>query len=106
VNVVERLVALGVFDGRGYTMRMHHPDQARALAGVLLRAADEAEGLPDLSAALRSGAELGSHVAAQYTEIIKANERRRISAFIRANIDMKGLDFPDAEAVADWLEGK
>lgn len=27
-------------------------------------------------------------------------------SFIRANVNMQGLDFADAEAVADWLEGK
>lgn len=35
-----------------------------------------------------------------------ADSDSETAAFIRANVDMQGLDFPDAESVADWLEGK
>jgi hypothetical protein len=69
------------------------PDQARALAAALLRAADEAEGKPADT--------LGS-----YRDAVTNSERARIATFIRANVNMQGLDFADAEAVADWLEGE
>lgn len=65
------------------------PAQARATAHALLRAADEAEGV--------------NHFDALETLIAKIT-RERTAAFIRANIDMQGRDFPDAESVAVWLE--
>ncbi|WP_327712440.1 hypothetical protein OG912_32470 [Streptomyces sp. NBC_00464] len=62
---------------------------ARELAHALLRAADEAEGV--------------NHFDALEALIVKIT-RERTASFIRANIDMQGRDFPDAESVAVWLE--
>jgi hypothetical protein len=70
------------------SLRMPAND-TRKLAHTLLRAADEAEGV--------------NHFDALEALIVKIT-RERTAAFIRANIDMQGLDFPDAESVAVWLE--
>jgi methionine synthase II (cobalamin-independent) len=42
--------------------------------------------------------------AEEFADDIVAAIRQDVATFIRANIDMQGLDFPDAESVAVWLE--
>ncbi|MFE7397979.1 hypothetical protein [Streptomyces sp. NPDC057557] len=86
------------------------PAQARKLAAALRRAADEAQGVKPMPSNGRkealgavsfaySGAE-----AEEYADDIVSAVHADVAAFIRANIDMQGLDFPDAESVAVWLE--
>ncbi|MFF4478743.1 hypothetical protein ACFY1A_17245 [Streptomyces sp. NPDC001520] len=86
------------------------PAQARELAAALLRAADEAEDRApstperDLLAFLgRAGWDGTDMVAALRVQVVKET-MGDVATFIRDNINMKGLDFADAEDVAKWLE--
>ncbi|MGW1547456.1 hypothetical protein [Streptomyces sp. NPDC002346] len=115
-----------VYDFNGasgeYGPTEYTPAQARALAAALARAADDAEGGEPPNGALERTVAILEY---QYdpdeyaddpslygqvrteAEMIVRDVRREAAAFIRANIDMQGLDFPDAESVATWLgEGK
>lgn len=51
-----------------------------------------------------SGMWLNSDALDRYRDAVTARVRADVAAFIRANIDIQGLDFPDAESVAVWLE--
>lgn len=85
---------------------------ARQMAGALLRAADEADGVkPRKPSAGRDMAlsavwfAYSGQEAEEFADDIVTAIRQDVATFIRANIDMQGLDFPDAESVAAWLEG-
>ncbi|GAA3018881.1 hypothetical protein [Streptomyces fulvorobeus] len=96
------------------------PAQARALAAVLLQAADEAEGVEPLDEGnARSALEnilVSGHIISgasepfsfgdldRYRDAVAERARADVAAFIRTNIDFQGRDFPDAESVAVWLE--
>jgi hypothetical protein len=94
------------------------PAQARELAGALLRAADEADEVAPVGALDRLVVMLeAAHDADEFAddpslvneirgdaESVVRLVRDEVATFIRANIDMQGLDFPDAESVAVWLE--
>lgn len=92
--------------------------EARELAAALVQAADEAEGVRPGGALERTSAilehqydpdeyaddpSLLPEVHAEALKIVR-DVRNEAAAFIRSNIDMQGLDFPDAESVAVWLE--
>jgi hypothetical protein len=95
-----------VDDPSEYEPSEFSPDGARDLAAALVYAADEAEGRGDRPHAVQIGVPLTVGALMDFHKTTKASERLRIAAFIRANVNTQGLDFPDAEAVADWLEGK
>ncbi|MFD4234243.1 hypothetical protein [Streptomyces sp. NPDC058542] len=94
--------------------------EARELAAALLRAADEAEDVEPLDEGnARSTLEnilVSGHIVAdstgsldfgdvdRYRDAVAERVRSDTAAFIRSNIDLQGLDFPDAESVAVWLE--
>lgn len=87
------------------------PAQARELAGALLRAADEADGREPCKPSAGRDMALSAvwfaysgQEAEEFADDIVAAIRQDVATFIRANIDMQGLDFPDAESVAVWLE--
>lgn len=84
----------------------YSPAEARELAAALLRAADEAEGYADRPDAVQVGSILTAGALVAFSKSAHTSEWLRIAAFIRANVNMQGRDFPDAEAVADFLEGK
>ncbi|MFE5159092.1 hypothetical protein ACFRNT_11265 [Streptomyces sp. NPDC056697] len=50
------------------------------------------------------GLVLSSDALDAYRDAVAARVRDEVATFIRDNINMKGLDFADAEDVAKWLE--
>lgn len=93
-------------DTAGAPTLAYSADKARELAAALLRAADEAEGYADRPNAVQVGSILTAGALVAFSKSAHTSERLRIASFIRANVNMRGRDFADAEAVADWLEGK
>ncbi|MFB7479506.1 hypothetical protein ACFUEM_08855 [Streptomyces anulatus] len=106
--------------GTAFISGEYTPAQARELAAALLRAADEAEDVEPLdegnARATLENVLVSGHIVAdstgsldfgdvdRYRDAVAERVRSDTAAFIRSNIDLQGLDFPDAESVAVWLK--